>query len=87
MKKGFIAVFGITLVASFVFMLNRGFGGGHGTYDSILGILALPWVLLPWPNFLFKYDFVWLVFIPFILNLLVVFVVGRLVLRLKRPTS
>jgi hypothetical protein len=81
LKKAFIVVSVITLLATVLFILNRGFGGGHGTYDSALGILALPWILLPLPGFLFKYDFVWLVLTPFILNFLAVLVLGRLVLR------
>jgi hypothetical protein len=80
MKKGFIAVSVITLLATILFILNHGFGGGHGVYDSALGILARPWVLIPWPGFLFRYDFVWLVLVPLIFNLLVVFVLGKLFL-------
>ncbi|HEY2235575.1 MAG TPA: hypothetical protein VGK01_19045 [Candidatus Angelobacter sp.] len=81
MKKAFIAVFLITLLATIFFFLNYGFGAGHGPYDRALGILALPWILIPWPDFLFKNDLVWLVLLPLVLNLLVVLVVGKLVLR------
>jgi hypothetical protein len=81
MKKAFIAVFLITLLATIFFFLNHGFGAGHGPYDRALGILALPWILIPWPDFLFKNDLVWLVLLPLVLNLLVVLVVGKLVLR------
>jgi len=84
MKKGFIAVLTLSLLASLLFIVNRGFGGGHGKYDSALGVLGLPWILIPWPDFLFKYDFVWLVLIPLVSNLLVVLVVGKLVLRHAR---
>jgi len=61
MKNAFIAVSVITLLATILFILNHGFGGGHGKYDSALGVLGLPWILIPWPDFLFKHDFVWLV--------------------------
>ena len=87
MKKGFLAIWVITLLATLLFILNHGFGGGHGVYDSALGILALPWVLIPWPSFLFRYDFVWLVLIPLVLNLLVVFVFGRLILKQRQRKS
>ena len=84
MKKGFIVVLAVALIASLLFTLNRGFGGGHGKYDGILGVLALPWILLPWPDFLYHRDFVWLIFVPLVLNLLSVFSIGRLILWLTR---
>jgi hypothetical protein len=87
MKKAFIAVFVITLLATVIFFLNHGFGAGHGPYDRALGILALPWTLLPWPDFLFKHDFVWLVVVPLVSNLVVVLLVGRLVLTHARRKS
>jgi hypothetical protein len=83
-KKAFIAVSAITLLSTVLFFLNHGFGGGHRPYDRALGILALPWILFPWPNLLFQHDFVWLVLIPLVLNLLVVLLSGRLVLKLAR---
>ncbi len=86
MKKAFIAVFVITLITTVLFFLNHGFGAGHGTYDRALGILALPWILLPWPNSLFKNDFVRLILIPLVSNLLVVLVAVRLVLKHARRT-
>jgi hypothetical protein len=84
MKKAFIAVFVITLLATVLFFLNHGFGAGHGPYDRALGILAFPWILIPWPTFLFKHDFVWVVLVPLVSNLMVVLVVGRLVLMHAR---
>jgi len=87
MKKAFIAVFVIALLATVLFFLNHGFGAGHGPYDRALGILALPWILLPWPGFLFKHDFVWLVLVPLVSNLMVVLLVGRLVLPHARKKT
>jgi hypothetical protein len=87
MKKPFIVVFVITLLATVLFFLNHGFGAGHGPYDRALGILGLPWILLPRPYFVFKYDFVWLVLVPLVLNLLVVLGVGRLILVHARRKS
>jgi hypothetical protein len=80
MRKAFISVFIIALLATVLFFLNGGFGAGHGPYDRALGILALPWILLPWPSFMLKHDFVWLVLVPLVLNLLVVLVVGKFLL-------
>jgi hypothetical protein len=84
MKRGFIAVLAVALLASLLFILNRGFGGGHGKYDGILGVLGLPWILLPWPDFLYRYDFVWLILVPLVLNWLSIFAISKLVLRLSR---
>jgi hypothetical protein len=80
MRKAFIAVFVIALLATLFFFLNDGFGAGHGPYDRALGILALPWILLPWPDFMLKHDFVGLILVPLVLNLFVVLVVGKFLL-------
>jgi hypothetical protein len=34
------------LVATTLFLIQHGFGGGHGNFDQTLGILALPGILL-----------------------------------------
>lgn len=34
------------VVATALFLIQRGFGGGHGRFDQALGILALPGILL-----------------------------------------
>jgi hypothetical protein len=84
MKKAFIAVSAISILATLLFILNHGFGGGHGKYDSALGILGLPWLLLPLPDFLYKRDFVWLILVPLMCNLVSVLAVSRLILALSR---
>ena len=34
------------LLATALFLIQHGFGGGHGRFDQTLGILALPGILL-----------------------------------------
>jgi len=84
MKKGLIAVFGVGLVATVLFIVNHGFGAGHGDYDRALGILALPWILLPWPQFLNQHDFAWPILLPLVLNSLLVLAVSWLGLELRK---
>ncbi len=74
MKKAMFIVLGVSLLASLLFLVNHGFAGGHGILDRILGILALPWVLVHWPESFYSHDFIWLVFLPFVLNSLCVLV-------------
>ena len=90
MKRAFIAVSATTLLSTVLFFLNHGFGARYGSYDRAVGILALPWILFPWPDLLFQHDFIGLVLIPVVLNLLAVLLVGRFVLkhaRRKRLTA
>ncbi len=84
MTRGLITIFGIALVATVLFVVNHGFGAGHGNYDLALGILGLPWILLPWPQFLRQHDFAWLVVVPFGLNYLLVLTVSRLARRPRK---
>jgi len=58
----------VAVVATMCFGMQGGFGGGHGDLDLVLFILALPWSLVPWPELIVSIDFVWLVLLPFVLN-------------------
>jgi hypothetical protein len=59
---------GMALSSTLLFSVQGGFGGGHGDSDWIIFVLGLPWAALPWPEFLIKHDFVWLIALPFVLN-------------------
>jgi hypothetical protein len=54
--------------AATLFFLQGGFGGGDGRFDQAIGILGLPWTLIPWPDAVFKVTFIPLVFLPFVIN-------------------
>jgi hypothetical protein len=66
------------VVATGLFFAQGGFGGGHGSFDQVLFVLALPWSMVPWPEPLTTNDFTWLVVLPFFLNLAVVAVLSLL---------
>jgi hypothetical protein len=69
-------VLAMFLLASALFFAQGGFGRGHGRFDSILGLLALPWIFLPWPEALWpRGDFLPVVLIPFLMNCTVLVVV------------
>ena len=55
-----------------LFLLQGGFGAGHGRFDRVLVWLGFPWCLVPWPEFVIKSDFVWLVLIPVSINVIIV---------------
>ena len=59
-------------LATVLFALQHGFGGGHGAFDQTIGLLALPGILLidqlPLPNT--TPDFLLVVLLPAVLNAL-----------------
>lgn len=62
------------LVASAVYLWQRGFGGGHGELDSLIGLLAFPAIFvlpysgLPIPRFLESSDLLGIIWFPAMLN-------------------
>jgi hypothetical protein len=54
--------------AAVLFVVQGGFGGGHGRFDQAIAILGFPWTLIPWPDALYKVAIVPLVFVPFVIN-------------------
>jgi len=78
------------IIATLLFIAQRGFGGGHGRFDFALGILSLPGILLVE---LFRLptsipDFVLVVLLPTVFNVtlwMAVAVILWLSLR-RRPT-
>jgi hypothetical protein len=78
-KIALLAVIAIAAMSSLLFLKQGGFGGGHGNFDSALLILGLPWAWVPWPEPLIKYDFVWLIGLPFALNVVSVLVITTVI--------
>ncbi len=56
------------LTSTILFVRQGGFGAGHGRFDRTIGMLGFPWVLLPWPDFVFRHDFIAVVLLPFVIN-------------------
>lgn len=84
MRKALLVVVVLALTSSALFWGQGGFGGGHGNFDKPVFILGLPWTLVPWPEFLIKHDFVWLIGLPFALNVLSVFVITTAIRGYRR---
>ena len=74
------------LAATAMFVMQGGFGGGHGPYDSFIGILGLPSILLmerlPLPDLILEYDILVVVWIPVFANTLLFSLVGWGLLKL-----
>ena len=79
----------IVLVAfaasSFLFVAQGGVGAGHMRFDQVIGILGLPWLwvleMIPWPESLWVSDYVMIVLLPLVCNLVVVLLVWALLTR------
>jgi hypothetical protein len=76
------------VVAGVLFLLQGGFGGGHGDYDRTIGLLAMPCILVTalfpvWPG-----DFLGAVLLPAIMNFGVWYGIMRLarIARISRRT-
>ena len=75
---------GVALTSSAMFLKQGGFGAGHGDLDKPIFLLGLPWSVIPWPDFVTKSDFLWLIVLPFVLNMLSILLLAFLVRRLRR---
>jgi|HubBroStandDraft_4_1064222.scaffolds.fasta_scaffold22788_2 hypothetical protein len=78
-KIALLAVTAVAAVSSSLLLKQGGFGGGQGDFDKAISVLGLPWASLPWPGFLARHDFVWLIALPFSLNVTTVLIVTGLV--------
>lgn len=71
------------LVASVLFFIQGGFGGGHGKFDSLIVILGLPTVLMteaaPLPRFIVGRDILFIVWLPALMNALLFFLVAQII--------
>ena len=77
------------VIASALFFAQNGFGGGHGRFDSALGVLLLPGILLmdALPLSGAVPDFVLVVLLPAAFNVAVCAVVALIARRLLRGRS
>jgi hypothetical protein len=75
------------IFASALFLSQGGFGGGHGGFDGAIAIMGLPWVAVPWPDLLVKHDLVWLVGVPFVLNIVSVLLLASIIRATRRGTA
>jgi hypothetical protein len=82
-----VLVAAIAATSSVLFLRQGGFGGGHGDFDKVIFVLALPWSEIPWPEFLTKHDFVWLVGLPLLLNVATVLVLAVAVRARQQQSS
>src|SRR5712691_10895173 len=87
MKIALLSVTAIAITSSVLFFNQRGFGGGHGDFDKIIFILGLPWATISWPKFFMKHDFVWLIGLPFALNVVSVLVITAVVRMVRRRSG
>jgi hypothetical protein len=55
-----------------LFALQGGFGGGHLRFDRVLYLLGWPWNHIPLPEFILRHNWVYIVAIPWMINILVV---------------
>jgi hypothetical protein len=86
MKIVLTAITLIAATASILYSIQGGFGAGHGNFDKMLLILGFPWAFFPWPAVILKHDFVWLIGMPFIMNVVVMFVIVAVVRSLGRAS-
>jgi hypothetical protein len=82
-KIALLAVTVTAAISSGLFWKQGGFGGGHGDFDSVIFVLGLPWAGISWPELLAKHDFVWLIGLPFTLNVVLVLLIAVVVRRMR----
>lgn len=74
------------LTATAMFVMQGGFGGGHGPYDFFIGVLGLPSIslmeMLPLPDLIGEYDVLLVVWIPAIFNTLLFSLLSHAILKL-----
>jgi hypothetical protein len=60
------------VLATGLFLVQGGFGGGHGRFDQAIGLLGLPSILclenIPLPRVLEEYDLLLVVWVPAVAN-------------------
>jgi hypothetical protein len=67
--------------ATALFLIQGGFGAGGGWFDRALVFLGSPWSLVPWPDVMIKSDFLWLVMLPIMINVVIVLVLTLTIRR------
>jgi hypothetical protein len=64
-----------------LFLAQGGFGAGHLRFDRVLVLLGFPWTFISWPQVVVRYDFVWLVLLPTLINLVLLVALTTLLRR------
>jgi hypothetical protein len=77
------------VISSTLFVLQGGFGGGHGRFDYALGLLCWPWLplieRLPEPFWVIS-DYLPLVLSPFVLNVSVLMIALTISRRFEKKS-
>ena len=78
-KSDRIALIPVVLaaIASSLFAVQGGFGGGHGKFDQAIGLLGLPGILVPLPASAWASDYLPVILVPAALNVALWFGVAR----------
>jgi len=82
-RVAYVLAVSVAIAAIVMYSLQGGFGGGHGPFDLPIFILGLPWDWMiseipdqSWPDWMRHSDFTWLIFIPSLMNLLILSLVS-----------
>ncbi len=86
-----VCVTGFYGTSLILFLINGGFGGGHGRYDQLVFVASLPWGLLegalPETVLVRTSDLVMFILIPFILNMALVYIVLWVICPIRSRNS
>jgi hypothetical protein len=70
-------------VATILFVVQGGFGAGHGPFDQAIALLGFPAILLldavPLPQFILSHDFLLIIWFPAFVNAALLFALVWLV--------
>ena len=82
----------VGLVSTLFFVVQGGFGAGHGRFDLIVAINALfldlfGYESMPLPRFVKQHDILLIVWLPAIVNSAAFFLFGFLMSALGRPSG
>ncbi len=81
-----VLVFLAAATSAVLYLIQGGIGAGQFPFDRGIGVLGLPWLLImPWPRFADRFTFLWVVVLPFVINLSIVSALMALWLRLRAP--
>ena len=79
------------VLASILYVLQHGFWGGHGRFDSLIGLLTLPFsaialtgISIPLPELLRRSDLILVIWLPTLVNSSLLFCVGWLIDRFRQ---
>ncbi len=77
--------------STLLFLLQGGFGAGHGKLDPIISLLSLPWTLpwipydqIPFPAFIDNHDILLIVWVPAFLNFMLIYFCLLIISQFKK---